>query len=81
MWPEEEEDRCCEGYHQADYVQNQLECQQQCTSSMYDCVGICYSYRSDYTYSCFVCENDNLQPVNLDFGFYRNPGIVNACKA
>ena len=80
MWPEEEEDRCCEGFVQAHDVTNQLECQQQCTS-MYDCVGICYSYRSGFTGLCYVCDKNNMVSVNYDFGFYRNPGIVKAWVA
>ena len=53
-------------------VENQMQCQEKCKADN-DCVGISYTYNSDYTQYCEVCRNDDLQRSKQGFGFYRRP--------
>ena len=65
----------CSNYISTPAVTNRKECQENCVQDS-KCVGILYSYKSEYRAVCFVCKDDKLQDVGNDFGFYRRSGNV-----
>ena len=56
-------------------VSTQNECQYLCTKNI-SCSGIVYSYKESYTQYCFLCYDQNLNSLDNEFGFYKNPAYT-----
>jgi len=87
LWDRETKDVSCSDRHEFDVSDSQSECQEMCLS--YDnCAGISYTHKFDsdeyislHLHSwCMLCRTDELHPADNDYGFYRNPSYVKACK-